>query len=196
MKGWVTRKNWSALLLAFKILFLYWKIRGLGERFKPLLFSHWVIFNPLWPHGLHHTRIPCASLSPRVCSNLCPWSWCYPTTSSSVTIFSSCPQSFPVSGSLPVSKLFASGGQSIGASASASVLPMNSQDWFHLEWTGLISLLSKGLSRVFSNTTVQKYQFFCTPPLYSPTLTSIPNYWKNHSFDWTELCWQSDVSVF
>ena len=96
--------------------------------------------------------------------------------------FSSCPQSFPASGSFPMSQFFASGDQSIGVSASASVLPMNIQDWFPLGWTGLISLQSKGLSRVFSNTTVEKHQFFSTQ-LYGPTLMSVHDYWKNHSLD-------------
>ena len=103
------------------------------------------------------------------------------TISSSVVPFS-CSQSFPASGSFPMSQLFAWGGQSIGVSASASILPMNTQDWSPSEWTGWISLQSKGLSRVFSNTTVQKHQFFGTQ-LYSPTLTSIHDYWKNHSLD-------------
>ena len=120
-----------------------------------LLFSHAVTSDSLWPHGLQHTRLPCPSLSPRVCSNSCPWSqWCHPTISSSVIPFSSCFQSFPTSGSFPMSQFFASCGQNIGPSSSASVLPMNIQDWFPLELTGLISLQSKGLSRVFSNTTV------------------------------------------
>ena len=105
----------------------------------------------------------------------------------------SCPQSFPESGSFPVSGLFASGGKSIEASASASVLPVNIQDWFPLELTGLISLQSKGLW-VFSNITVQKHQFFGA--LYGSTLTSIFDYWKSHSFDYTDFCWQSDVSAF
>ena len=119
--------------------------------------------NSLRPHRLQHTRLPSPSLSPRVCSNLCPLSqWCHPSISSSVLLFSSCPQSFPASGSFPISWLFASGGQSIRASASASVLPMNIQDWFPLGWTGWISLQSKGLSRMFSSTTVQKHQFFDT----------------------------------
>ena len=115
----------------------------------------------LWPHGLQHARLPCPSLSPEVCLNSCPWSWwCHPTISSSVTLFSSCSQSFPASGSFPVSWIFASGAQSTGASASVSVLPMNIQGWFPWGWTGWISLLSKGLSRVLSNTPVQKQQFF------------------------------------
>ena len=115
----------------------------------------------LWPHGLQHTRFPCPSPSPRACSNSCPLSqWCHPTISSSVTPFSSCLQSFLASGSFPKSQLFASGGQSIGAAASASVLPMSIQVCIPLGLTGLISLLSKGLSRVFFNTTVQKHEFF------------------------------------
>ena len=129
--------------------------------FSSVPFSHSVVSDFLWPHGLQHARLPCPSPTPRVSSNSCPMSrWGHPTISSSVVPFASCPQSFPVSGSFPMSQLFTSGGQSIGASTSASVLPMNNQDWFPLGWTGWISLQSKGLSRVFSNTTVQKHQFF------------------------------------
>ena len=125
-----------------------------------LQFNRSVMSNYLWPHGPQHTRLPCPSPTPRTCSNSCPLSqWCHPTTSSSVIPFS-CPQSFPASGSLPMSHLFTSGDQSIGAPASASVLPMNIQDWFPLGLTDLISLQSKGLSRIFSNTTVQKHHFF------------------------------------
>ena len=120
-----------------------------------------VVSDSLWLRGLQHTRLPCPSLSPRACSNSCPLNRrCHPTILSSVVPFSSCLQSFPASGSFPMSQFFTSGGQSIGVSASASVLPMNIQDWSPLGWTGLISLQSKGLSRVFSNTTVQKHQFF------------------------------------
>ena len=112
----------------------------------------------LWPHGLQHTRLPCPSLSPGTCSNSCSLSWwCHPVISSSVAPFSFCPQSCPASGSFPRSQFFPSGGQSIGVSASASVLPMNIQDWFPLGLTGWISLQSKRLSGVFSNTTVQKH---------------------------------------
>ena len=119
--------------------------------------------NSLQPHGLQHARIPCPSPIPRACSNSCSSScWCHPTISSSVIPFSSCLQSFPASGSFQMSQFFSSGGQNIGASASASVLPMNIQDLFLLGWTGMISLLSKWLSRVFSNTTPQKHQFFGT----------------------------------
>ena len=114
-------------------------------------------------YEMQHARPSCPSPTPRVYPNLCPlcW-WCHPTTLSSVVPFFSCPQSFPASGSSQISQLFASGGQSIGVSASASVRPMNTQDWSPLGWTGWISLQSMGLSRVFSNTTVQKHQFFGT----------------------------------
>ena len=123
-----------------------------------LLFSLSVVSDSLWPHGLQHARLPCPSPSPGACSNSCPSNqWCYPTILSSVVPFSSCLQSFPASGSFPMSWLFTSRGQSIGASASASVLPMNIQGWCLLGLSGLISLQSKGLSRVFSNTTVQKH---------------------------------------
>ena len=130
-------------------------------QFSPVQFSHSVVSDSLWPHELQHIRPPCPSPPPRIYSNSCPLSqWCNPTTSSSVVPFSSCPQSLPASGSFPMSQLFAWGGQTIGVSALASVLPMNTQDWSPLEWTGWVSLPSKGLSRVFSNTTVQKHQFF------------------------------------
>ena len=119
----------------------------------------------LWHHGLLHVRLSHPSLYPRVCSNSCPLSrWCHPTISSSIAPFSSCPLSFPAWGSFPMSQLFATGGQSIGASASMSVLPMNIQAWFCLGLTGLISLQSKGLSRVFSSTTVLKHQVFSARP--------------------------------
>ena len=123
-------------------------------------FSHSVMSDSLWSHGLQHARPPCSSPTPGVYSNLYPLSrWCHLSISFSVVPFSSCLQSFPASGSFSVSQFFASGGQSIGVSASASVLPMNTQDWFPLGRTGWISLLSKRLSRVFSNTIVQKHQF-------------------------------------
>ena len=123
-------------------------------------FSCSVMSDFLRPHGLQHTRLPCPLPAPGVYPNSCALSrWCHPTISSSVVPFSSCSQSLPASGSFQMSQLFASGGQSIGVSASASVLPMNTQDWFPLGWTGWISLQSKGLSRVFSNTIVQKHQF-------------------------------------
>ena len=124
-------------------------------------FSHSVMSDSLWPHELQHARPPCPSSTPGVHSNSHPSSrWCHPAISSSVIPFSSCPQSLPASESFPINQLFAWGGQSTGVSALASVLPMNTQDWSPSEWTGRISLQSKGLSRVFSNTTVQKHQFF------------------------------------
>ena len=127
--------------------------------------SCWVVFNSLRPHELQHIRVPYPSPSSRACSNSCSLSQgCYPTISSSVIRCSSCLQSFPASGSFLMSQLFASGIQSIGATTSASVLPISIQDWFLLGLTGLISLQSKRLSRVFSNTTIQKYQFFGTQP--------------------------------
>ena len=123
-------------------------------------FSHWVISNSFRPHGLQHTRLPCPSPSPGACSNSCPLSlWCHPTIEFSVTCFS-CPWSFLVSGSFPMSQLFTSGGQSTGISITPSVLAMNIQGWLPLDLTALISLLSKGLSRVFSSTTIWKHQFF------------------------------------
>ena len=128
-----------------------------------LLFSRLVMPTSLPPHGLQHARLPCPSPTLGPCSNSRPLSWwCHPTISSSVVPFFSCLQSFPASGSFQMSQFFSSVGQSIEVSASASVLPMNIQDWFPLGWTGWISLLSKGLLRVFSNTTVQKHQFFST----------------------------------
>ena len=121
----------------------------------------------LRPHGLQHSRLPCLTATPRACSNSCPLSqWCHPTFLSSIIPFSSYFQYFPASGSFQMSQFFTSGGQSIGVSTSASVLSMNIQDWFPLGWTGWISLQSKGLSRVFSNTTVQKHQFFGTQPYF------------------------------
>ena len=151
----------------------------------------------LRPHGLQHARPPCPSPTPRVYSNSYPMNrWCHPAISSSVTPFSSCPQSLPASESFPMSQLFAWGGQSTGVSASASVLPVNIQDWSPLGWIGWISLQSKWLLRVFSNTTVQKHQFFWCSAFFTVQLTSIHNHWKNHSLDQTDLCWQSNVSAF
>ena len=130
-------------------------------QFNSVQFSRSVGYDSLGPHGLQYVRLPCPSPTPGAYSNSCSLSgWCHPAVSSSVIPFSSCLQSFPASGPFPVSQFFASGGQSIGVSASASVLPMNIQEWFLLGWTGWISLQSKGLSKVFSNTTVQKHQFF------------------------------------
>ena len=158
-----------------------------------MLFSHPVVFNSLRPHELQHTKLPCPSQSSGICPSSCPLNqWTHATISSSVALFS-CFQSFPASGSLPVSWLFALGGQIIGA--SKSVLSLIIQGWFPLRLTGLVSLLSKGLSRVFSSTTVWKHQFLGTQLLYGLVLTSIYDYWKDHSLDYTDLCWQSNVSA-
>ena len=143
------------------------KLAAILIKISVLLFrvSCSVVSNSLWPHGLQHARPSCASLTPGVYSKSCPLSqWCHPPISCSIIPFSSLLQSFPASGSFPMSQLFTSGGQSIGVSASksASVLPMNTQDWSPLAWTDWISLQSKGLARVFYNTTVQKHQFFST----------------------------------
>ena len=130
--------------------------------FHSVQFSHSVVSDSLPPHEPQHARPPCPSPTPEVHPIPCLFSrWCHPTISSSVFPFSFYPQSFPASGSFPMSQLFPSGGQSIGVSSSTSVLPMKTKDWSPLGWTGWISLQTKGLSRVFSNTTVQKHQFFC-----------------------------------
>ena len=152
----------------------------------------------LRPHESQHARPPCPSPIPGVHSDSRPSSqWCHPAISSSVVPFSSCPQSLPASESFPMSQLFAWGGQSTGVSASTSVLSMNIQDWSPLGCTSWISLQTKGLSRVLTNTTIEKHQF-CSAQLSlnGPILTFIHDYWKNHSFDYTGLCWQSNVSAF
>ena len=147
----VCQFNYLSILLRSD---LRWKVPSAGFCFCLVHFSLLVVFDSLRPHELQHARPPCPSPSPGVHSDSRPSSrWCHPTISSSVVPFSSCPQSFPASGSFPMSQLFTWGGQSIGVSALASVLPMNTQDWSPLGWTGWIALQSKGLSRVFSNTT-------------------------------------------
>ena len=151
--------------------------------FSSVQFSRSVLSDSLQPHESQHTRPPCPSPTPRVYPNSCPLSrWCHPAISSSTIPFSSCPQSLPASESVPMSQLIARGGQSIGVSASASVFPMNTQDW-SLEWTGCISLQSKGLSRVFSNTTVQKHQFFGTQPSSQSNSHIHTRPLENHSLD-------------
>ena len=153
------------------------------------MFSQSVMSNSLRPYGLQHARFPCPSPAPGACSNSCPLNqWCHPTFLSSVVPFSSFLQSFPASGSFPVSWLFTSNGQSIGASASVSVLPMNIQGWFPLGLTGFISLQSQGLSRSFSNTTVWKASVLRHSPFFMVQLSLISlsfiyDYWKNHSFN-------------
>ena len=151
----------------------------------------------LWPHESQHARPPCLSPTPGVHPNSCASSWWYhPAITSSFVPFSPCPQSLPASGSFPMSQLFVWGGQSIGVSALVSVLPMNTQGWSPLEWTGWTSLQSKGLSRVFSNTTVKSINSSALSFLHSPTLISIHDHWKNHSLDYTDFCWQRNISAF
>ena len=160
-----------------------------------LLFSHPVVSHSLRPHGLQHTRPPCPSPSPEVCSSSCLLHlWCYPAISSSDTLFSFCSQSFLASGTFPVSQLFTSDNQNTGV--SASVLPMSTQDWFPLRLTGLISLLSKSLSGVFSSTTARRHRFFGAPPSLQSALTTLHGHWEDHSIDCMELRWQSNVSAF
>ena len=152
--------------------------------FSSVQFSRSVMSDSLRPHESQHARPPCPSPTPGVHSDSRPSSqWCHPAISSSVVPFSSCPQSLPASKSFPMSQLVAWCTQSTGVSALASFLPKKSQSWSPSEWTGWISLQSKGLSRAFSNTTVQMHQFFGAQLLHSPTLTSIHDYWKNHSLD-------------
>ena len=151
----------------------------------------------LWPHGLQHARLLCSSPTSRAYSNSCSLSqWCHPNISSSVVSFSCHLQSFPASGCFPISQFFTSGGKCIGVSVSASVLPMNIQDWLPLGWTRWISLQSKGLSRVFSNTTVKKHQFFHVQlSLWSSSHIHI---WllEKPSFGYMDLHWKSGVSAF
>ena len=160
-------------------------ILALSLSISSVQFSHSAVSDSLRPHKPQHSRPPCPSPTPGVHTNSCPSSqWCHPTISSSAIPFSSRLQCFPASGSFLMSPFFALGGQSIGVSASASVLPMNIQDWFPLRLTDWISLQSKGLSRVFSNITVQKHQFFVAQlSLWSNSHISICDFWKNHSFD-------------
>ena len=166
-------------------------------QFSSFQYSCSVVSDSLGPHDSQHARLPCPSQTPRVYSNSCPWSrWCHPAISSSIIPFSSSPQSLPASGSFPMSQLFAWGGQSIGVSASTSVLSMNTQAWSPLGWTGCFSLQYKGLSRVYSINTVQKHQFLVLSFLHCPTLTSIRDHWKNHCLGQMDLCWQSNVSAF
>ena len=161
LEGWGMEfeEEWTHVYVWLNPLAVHLKLSQycllIGYQFSSVQFSHSVVSDSLRLHELQHARPPCPSPTPRVYPNSCQLSqWCHPTISSSVVPFSSCPQFFPASGSFPMSQLFTSGGQSIGVSASASVLPMSTQDWSPLGWTGWISLQSKGLSRVFSNTTV------------------------------------------
>ena len=165
--------------------FTSWATReALNVWFSSVQFSRSVVSDSLWPHELQQARPPCPSPTPGDHSNSCPLSqWCHPAISSSVVPFSSCPQSLPASESFPMSQLFTWGGQSTGASALASFLPKKSKGWSLSEWTGWISLQSKGLSRIFSNTTVKSINSLALSFLHSPTLTSIHDHWKNHTLD-------------
>ena len=150
------------------------------KRICSVEFSHSVMSKSLWPHGLQHAKPPCPSPTPGVYSNSCPSSrWCHPTISSSVVPFFSCLQSFPASGSFPMSQVFTSGGPSIGVSAPASVLPMNIQGWFPLGWTGWISLQSRDSQESSPTPQFKSINSSTLCFLYSPTLTSIHDYWKN-----------------
>ena len=171
---------------------------NLNQCSKPVQFSHSVVSNSLRPHGLQHTRPPCPSPTPGAYSNSWPSSqWCHPTTSSSLIHFSSCPQIFPASGSFPKSRLFASGGPSIGASASAAVLPMNNQDWYVLsDWLVWLPCSPRDSWESSPTPQFKSINSSVLSFLYSPALTSIHDYWKNHSLDYMGLCQQSDVSAF
>ena len=152
--------------------------------FCSVQFSRSVVSNSLKPHGLQHTRFPCPSPTPGAYSNSCPPSqWCHPTISSSVIPFSSCLQSFPASGSFQMSQFFVSAGQSIGVSASASVLPMNIQDWFPLGWTGWICLQPRDSQESSPTPQFKSINSSALSFLYSPTLTFTHDYWKKHSVD-------------
>ena len=185
------RGHWNNMVAAFKFLKIWDESVVLIEVIQSL--SHVQLFVTPWTAACQALYPP---LSPRVCSKSCPWSWqCYLAISSSACIFSFCFQSFPASGSFPLSQLFASADQSIRIQIQHQVLPMNIQGWFPLGLTGLISLLSRRLSRVFSNIPV----WINSPVLsllYSPTLSSVHDYWKNHSFEYMHLHQQSDVSAF
>ena len=147
----------------------------------PDQFSHSVGYDSLWPHGLHQARLPYPSPTPGTCLNLCPMSqWCHPIISSSVVPFSSCLQSFPLSGSFPMSQFFTSGGQNTGTSASASVLPVNMQDRFPLGW---ISLQSRNPRESSPTPQFRSINSLALSFLYGPALTSLHDYWKNHSFE-------------
>ena len=191
-----TNKTFTADLVLFKY-FIYNISFNLPNSMmftSSVQFSCSVVSDSLQPHRMKHVRPPCPSPTPGACSNYCPSSqWCHPTISSSVIPFSSHLQSFPASGSFLMSQFFTSCGQSIGASALD--LPMNIQDWFPLGWTGFISLQSRD-SQESSPTSQFKSINSSVLNFLFPTLTSIHDYWKNHSFDCTDLCWQSNISAF
>ena len=165
--------------------------------FSSIQFSPSVMSDSLQPHESKHARPPCPSPTPRVHLNSCPSSWwCHPAISSSVVPFSSCPQSLPASESFPMTQLFAWGGQSTGVSDLASVLPVNAQDWSPSEWTGWIPCSPRDSQESSPTPQFKSINSLALSFLHSPTLTSIHDYWKNHSFDWTDLCQQNKVSAF
>ena len=181
------------LVVHYHILPLYSRLQKQKHNFSSVQFS-WVMSDSLWPHGLQHVRLPCPSPTPKVYSNSCPSSqWCYPTISSSVTPFPSCLQSFPASGSFPMSRFFTSGGQSIGASASAPVLSMNNQGWFPLGilvWFPCCPRDSQESCPVLQFESINSSAFSL---LCGPNFPSIQDYWKNHSFDYMDLCQQASL---
>ena len=184
MNFW-TYWRWQKALWFKAILYCFNSYSSYTARWYSVQFSHSVMSDSLWPHGLQHNRLPCPSPTPRACSNSCALSWwCHPTISLSVIPFSSCPQSFPASGYFSMSQFFASGGQSIGVSASASVLPMNIQSWFPLRFDWFDLLASPRDSQERSPT--RQFKSINSPVLsflYGQTVTSIHDYWKNHGFD-------------
>ena len=166
-------------------------------RISSVQFSLSVTSNSLQPHGLQHASPPCSSSFPKVCPNSCLlYQWCHPAISSSDALFPFCPQSFPGSGTFPISWLFTSDDQNTGASASASVIPMSIQGWYPLGWTGLISLLSKWLSGVFPSTTVWRHQLFCFLLSLLSRFHNHSDHWEDHSLYYMDLCRQSNVSAF
>ena len=183
IKKSTNNKFWRGCGEKERLSFCWWecKLAWSLRKTVSVQFSHSVVSDSLWPHGPQHARPPSPSSTPRVYSNSCPLKqWCHPAISSSV-VSSSCPQSFPASGSFPMSQLFTSGGQSIGISASASVLPVNTQDWSPLGWTSWISAIQeilKSLLQHHSSKASSALSF-----LYSPTPISIHDHWKSHSFD-------------
>ena len=185
----------DSLMLLLQKIMTGWRLRGRLACFR---FSSVAQSCPtLRPHESQHTRPPCPSPTPRVYSNSCPLSrWCHPAISSSVIPFSSCSQSLPASGPFPTSQLFSWGGQSIGVSASASVLPMNTQDWSPLGWMVGSSCSPRDSQESSPTPHYKSINFSALSFLHSPTLTSIHDHWINHSLDQTDLCWQSNVSAF
>ena len=194
---WRQRKESFSSPLSY--WFIYWLYLILFNKYIQylLLFSCLIMSDSLWPRGLQHTMLPCPPPSPGACSNSCALSqWCHPTISSSCRPLPLLPSIFPNIRVFLMSQLFASGDQSTGASASASVLSRNIQGWFPLGLTGLISLPSKELSKVFQAPQFESISSLALSLLYGPVLTSVHNYLKNCSFDYTDLCQQSDVSAF